>query len=40
MNDNNMIKSEYDRVFDDAQDQASIYEFCKSAILQVPSGFN
>lgn len=40
MNDTNIIRSQYDHVFEESEEQASVYSFCKQAIQQVPNGFN
>ena len=40
MNDVNVVKSEYDRVFQDIETQEAIYKFWGEAVWQVPSGYN
>lgn len=40
MNDVNVVKSEYDRVFQDIETQEAIYKFCGEAVWQVPNGYN
>lgn len=35
-----MIKSQYDKIFEDTKNQESVYQFCQAGVYQVPNGYN
>ena len=40
MNETSVVKSEYDRVFQDTETQMDVYQFWSEAVIQVSKGYN